>query len=144
MTRRRLAVEEGFAPVEFVLFTGLILLPTLILVASLPTWWERQSLARLAAQEAARSVVVAADWDTGAAHAAALTDQLARNHGVDPADLTVTLDGRLEWGGTVTAAAAVRIPAMAVPFVAATPAFTWTTSHTEAVDAFRDLTPGPP
>lgn len=141
MTRRWLAGEQGFAPVEFVLFTGLILLPTLILVASLPGWWERQSLARLAAQEAARSVVVASDWDAGVAHAAALVEQLARNHGVDPADLAVTLDGRLERGGAVTATATVRIPAMAVPFITATPGFTWRSSHTEAVDAYRSLDP---
>lgn len=139
MTRRRLVGEQGFAPVEFVLFTGVILLPTLILVASLPTWWERQSLARLAAQEAARSVVVAADWDTGAAHAAALVDQLAANHGVDPADLTVTLDGRLARGAAVTATASIRVPAMAVPLLTSTPAFTLTTAHTEAVDAYRTM-----
>jgi len=130
--------EAGLAPVELVLWTGLILLPTLILVASLPTWWERQSLARLAAQEAARSVALADDWDAGTARAQQVVAELAANHQVPASDVTVTeLAGSLERDATVTATVTVAVPAMSVPFLVRLPAFTVTTTHAERVDAYR-------
>ena len=140
MNRRCGRDEAGFAPAELVLWTGLILLPTLILVTSLPVWWERHSLARLAAQEAARSVALADDWDTGAARAHQMVDQLAANHQVPTQDLTLTsLAGSLDRGADVTATVTVAVPAMAVPFITRLPAFTLTTSHTELVDSYRSF-----
>ena len=132
--------EAGFAPAELVLWTGLILLPTLILLASLPTWWERQSLARLAAHEAARTMVLADDWDDGAARAQQVVAQLAANHQVPASNLAITgLDGSLDRGAAVSASVTVAVPAMTVPFLVELPAFTRTVTHTELVDAYRSL-----
>ena len=136
---KRLVDDSGLAPAEFVLFTGLVLLPTLILVASLPTWWERQSLGRLAAQEAARTVALAPDWDTGVAHGHQMVAQLAANHDVSTSDLTVAFAGSLERGQAVQATVEVSIPAMAVPFVVELPSFTLSFTHAELVDAYRSI-----
>lgn len=141
MRRLRLdgAGERGLAAMEVALFTGLILLPVLILVASLPTWWERQSLARLAAQEAARTVALAATWDEGAQRSQTLVGQIASNHGVDPADISLTLDGALERGGQVAATVTVTVPTMVVPFIVEVPSFHLSSHHTEAVDLYRSF-----
>jgi hypothetical protein len=136
----RLSDDAGFAPAELVLWTGLILLPTLILVASLPTWWERQSLARLAAQEAARAVALADDWEAGAINAGQVVAEVAANHQVPPGDVVLTdLAGSLDRGASVSATVSVRVPAMAVPFLVTVPAFEMSVTHTELVDAYRSL-----
>ncbi len=132
--------DAGFAPVELVLWTGFILLPTLILVASLPTWWERHSLARLAAQEVARTVALDNDWGAGATRAQQVMTELAANHQVPADDLAITeLAGGLERGASVSATVTVAVPAMAVPFLVELPAFTVTASHRELVDVYRSF-----
>lgn len=134
---RRLRGSEGFAAVELATFTGLILLPALFLVASLPTWWERASLSRVAAQQAAREVALAADWDQGLAAARDVTAQTAANHGVDPSAVDVTFDGALARGAEVTATVTIEVPALNVPLVATTPTFSYSSRTTELVDAYR-------
>lgn len=135
---RRWRDDAGFAPVELVLWIGLILLPCLILVASLPTWWERQSLARLGAQEAARTVVLATDWGDGTTRAQQVIAELATNHQVSTGDMAITeLSGSLDRGATVSATVTVAVPTMAVPFLVELPAFTITVSHSELVDAYQ-------
>ena len=132
------AADDGFAPTEFVLFTGVVLLPTLMLVLFLPTWWERQMLGRAAAQEAARAVVLAHSWDHGVAAGEELVAAMAANHGVPDADMAVLFGGALERGQSVTATVAIAVPAASVGPIAL-PAFTLTTSHTEAVDLYRSI-----
>ena len=139
--RRRLGDQQGLAAAELAIFTGLILLPVLILVASVPLWWERQSLGRLAAQEAARAVALADDWDQGVATGSATVNQLAANHGIDPADVSVSFAGSLDRGGTVTAATTVTVPALAVPYIVTVPTFELSFAHTETVDAYRSFPP---
>lgn len=132
--------ERGsYAPLELALTTVLILFPTAILVVSLPTWVERQSLARLAAQEAARAVVLADTASAGTTAGQAIVAQMAVNHDVDPDDLAVTFTGALERGGSVTATVTIRVPALAVPLLTdgPGPGFTLTSDHTEAVDTYR-------
>ena len=141
MSARRVHDQGGLAAAELVVFTGLILLPVLILVASLPLWWERQSLGRLAAQEAARAVVLADTFDHGVALGQATVAQLAANHGVDPADVSVSFAGALERGGTVTATATVAVPALVVPYITAVPSFQLSFAHTEYVDLYRSFPP---
>ena len=138
---RRLDDERGLAAAELAVFTGLILLPVLILVASLPVWWERQSLGRLAAQEAARAVVLADDWEQGVATGQTTVDQLAANHGVDPGDVSVSVAGSLDRGEAVTATTTIAVPALAVPYIVTVPTFQLSFAHTETVDAYRSFPP---
>jgi hypothetical protein len=131
--------EAGMAPLELALTVGFWLFPLAILVVTLPTWVERQSLARLAAQEAAREVVLAGTWDDGVAAGSAMVAQLARNHDVPAGDLGVRFGGSLARGAAVTATVTVRVPALAVPFIASAPEFSLSAVHTEAVDRYRSF-----
>lgn len=144
MSGARLRDERGLAAAELALFTGFILMPVLIMLFSLPTWWERQSLGRLAAQETARTVALADSWQEGMERGHAMAAQLALNHGVDPADLQVGFAGSLERGATVTATVTVTVPALVVPLITSVPSFELGFAHTEAVDLYRSLpTAGP-
>lgn len=140
--RRPATAEQGnFAVVELVTVAGLILLPTVALTALLPIWIERQSLARLAAQETARTVALADNAAAGLHRADELTDELAANHGADPHDdLAVEIDGEHRRGGEITATATITVPALPVPFVS-TPTFTLAHSHTERIDDYRSYAP---
>lgn len=129
--------QEGNALVELILFVGLILLPTLMLVTSLPTWWERQSLGRLAAQEAARTVALADSWEQGVPAAQAIVAQLASNHDVDPADLSVAFGGALRRGQAVSATVTIAVPSTTIPLLTSLPAFHLTSTHREQVDHYR-------
>ena len=50
--------DEGAAPIEFALAVGFLLIPMVVLVMSVAPWVERQSMARVAAGEAARILVL--------------------------------------------------------------------------------------
>jgi hypothetical protein len=140
MSPPRRSEQGGFAAAEFVVFSGLIFLPLVILTAMLPTWIERQSLARQAAREAARTVALADDLAVGADRATVLTDELAANHNTSPDELTVDIDGNHRRGGEITATATVAVPSLPVPYVP-TPRFTLTHTHAEQVDDYRNYDP---
>lgn len=128
----------NFAVGEFVVMLGLWVLPLAVLVMLLPTWVERQSMARVAAQEAARELATAYSWDAGDATARAVVAQIAANHDIDPADVTLTPGGLLAPGADVTADVTVRMPALPLPAPLAAPEFSWTVQHVEAVNPYRD------
>lgn len=130
---------KGFVAIEFAVTVGLWLFPLAILVVSLPTWVERQSLARLAAQEAAREVVLADSWSTGVAEGEQMVAQLAANHDVPPGDLAVAFAGALSRGQAVTATVTVQVPAVTIPFLTEAPAFALTSAHSELVDRYRSF-----
>lgn len=127
------------APLELALTVCMWLFPLAILVISLPTWVERQSLGRLAAQEAAREVVLAGSWDAGVTAGTAMVAQLAANHDVAVEDLSVGFGGSLARGDTVTATVTVQIPALTIPFITEVASFPVTSTHAEAVDAYRSF-----
>ena len=129
----------GFAPAEFALAVGLWLFPLTILVVSLPTWVERQSLGRLAAQEAARAVAVAETFEQGVQRGGLLVEQLAANHGVPAADLSLRVEGSLERGQVVIATVTTRVPALTVPLIGVSPSVNLTSSHAEVVDQYRSF-----
>lgn len=131
--------DGGFAVIELAYTVMFWLVPIAILVASLPTWVERQSLARLAAQEAAREVVLSDALAAGQAEGRAIVAQLAANHDVPPGDLTVAFGGDLTRGTEVTAAVTVRIPALSLPLITTVPAFSYTSTHAELVDQYRSF-----
>ena len=131
--------ERGSAPIELALGVGLLVLPVALAVVTFPTWVERQSMARLAAQEAARTVVLASDGTAGVAAAAALVGQIAVNHGLPASDVALAVDGTLTRGGAVTAAVTVAFPAAVFPGFGTVGAVSWTVRHTEQVDAYRSF-----
>ena len=55
--------EQGFVIPEWLVGITLILMPMIVLVASVAPWYQRANMATLIAQEAARTMVLAEDWE---------------------------------------------------------------------------------
>jgi Flp pilus assembly protein TadG len=129
--------QRGFIAAEFALGVGLLLIPIGLLVITLPVWPARQSVARVAATEAARTAVQQTTLPQAVAAGDDAARQVAQNYGVDPAELTVVWRGDVARGSAMTAVVNIRMPAIAVPALGGVGAWTWTVAHTEKVDAYR-------
>jgi hypothetical protein len=80
--------ESGFVAIEWVAAIALLLLPIVVLVATMPAWAERKHAATVAAREAANEL--AAAWPGGdPAIARLVATDVAADHGVDAADVLV-------------------------------------------------------
>ena len=139
MRRRPVRTQAGFSSLEYALGVGLLLMPIAVVAATLPVWPERQAAARQAANEAARTVALGDEWGAATAEGGRVADEVAANYGLDPADVSVAFAGSLERGGSVTARATVRMPVLRFPRVATVGEWSWSTAHTEAVDAYRSF-----
>jgi hypothetical protein len=73
--------EAGFATPEWLLGIGLIIMPVIVIVASIAPWYQRANMATLIAQETARIMVLTDDWDSGEAAARTLALEIAGNPG---------------------------------------------------------------
>lgn len=135
-TRGRSTGDRGGVAVELVAAVGLLLLPTLLLVASLPTWSERRHTAVVAAREAAAVAVEGYPRDV-TREAAAIAEAVAEVHGVDREEIDVRVAADLRRGGSVTATVTIEMPALAVPFLPEVGAFRWTTTQTRRIDDYR-------
>jgi hypothetical protein len=134
--RRSAALEGGYVSLELVLGLALLVLPIALIVLTLPTWLARQNLARLAAQQAARSAVIAASPEQGVAAAGGV----AADAGLDPSkDLKVAWEPGSSFarGGLVTAMVTVQSPAIAIPFLGSFGSFPLTARFSERVDQYR-------
>lgn len=131
--------DHGFVAAELVVMFGFVILPAMVALALLPQWWERQSLARVAAQEAARRVVLADSWNAGAAEAHSIVAQIAANHDVPSRQVGLRLQGDLRRGGQVTAVVTVDVPGIHVPLITTVGAFRLQQRHTEHVDMYRSF-----
>ncbi len=120
---------------------GLLMFPLVMLVASIPRWVETRSMAELAAQEAARTVVLATDRASGEAAARLRAIEIARNHGFDAAAIEVSIDGVLDWGEVITATVVVDTPLLEIPGIGTFVVNDVVVSHSERVDDFRSFPP---
>jgi hypothetical protein len=133
--------ERGVSgSLELLLGVGLVLFPLVMLIAAIPTWIEARAMGELAAQEAARAMVLADDQASGAATGTAVANQIAANHGYGGA-ISVGYDGVLDWGETITANVTVEVPVVAIPGIGTFAGTTVTLSHTERVDDYRSFPP---
>lgn len=143
--RRRLvtarADERGFAPLTMTLGLGLLVIPVLLLVLTVPTWEERTVDARDAAANAARTLVTADTWAAGVAAADQTVATEATNDGLTASQMVVNYRGALTPGATVTATVTVTIPAGTIPGIAAFGTLHYTASSTQHVDSYRSETP---
>lgn len=131
-----LPAEQGFVTLEFVLGLVLLIAPVALIVLTVPTWFARQDLARLAAQEAARTASVT----ESAAQGRAMAREIAANNGLDPQrQMTVAFDPSSSFapGGVVVADVTVQMPVTVVPGIGSLGAFSWTATFREAVDTYR-------
>jgi hypothetical protein len=106
--------ESGFVAIEWVAAIALLLLPIVVLVATLPGWAERRHAATVAAREAANEL--AAAWPGGdPAIARLVATDVAADHGVEAADLLVRVPSVGEARGDyVEVDVDIRMPAVAV------------------------------
>lgn len=146
--RRVVSEQQGsaYAAVEMVLVLGIILLPLLAGIAQLPRWVDARSTADLAAQEAARQMVLADSWEQGATAGVTVAIEVVRNHGFPDAMLQdVVFAGALERGSTVTVTVTLSVPPVILPGVGEVGGtITLTRSATERVDDYRQFDPAVP
>jgi hypothetical protein len=109
-----------------------------LLVVSLPAWFDRQSVARQGARDAAR-VVVLDGWCRPEV-AAAAADRIARGSDLEAGDVRVELDcavgAALGRDRTVTARVTVAMPGLSVPLVGSVGGWEWTAAHAEPTDPY--------
>lgn len=126
----------GQAALELVASIGLLLLPVVMLVASLPIWSERRHVAIVAAREAA--VVASQRYSGQSPHEAeVLAEAIAANYGVPSDEIRVEVTADPRRGGSVTATVTVRMPALAAPGIGRVGAWSWTTRSTRRIDDYR-------
>ena len=113
--QRRRRTEEGWVAVEMPVAICLLLIPIACLIAVLPTWLERQSIARTAARESARTIARSNDVESGRTAANRAVAEIAANNGLDPTQLRPTYTGNISRGGQITSDVTVDIPLVIVP-----------------------------
>ena len=141
---RKNRAESGFIAVEYAAAIGLLLIPVTLLAVTLPKWPERQTIARVAAEEAVRAAVLADDWETGTAAGQLVAEQVVSNWGLDAAEIDVTWpnqgSGPLAREASITVDVEVTMPALSIPGIGV---FEWGpgwhVQHTEAVDRYRSI-----
>ncbi len=141
---RRLIHEQtgaAYAAVEMILVVGLILLPTIAGIAQLPRWVDAKSTADLAAQEAARAMVLADTWEEGQAAADSIASAVVGNRGFDVGALTaISFSGTLDRGATVTVTVTLQVPPVILPgFGPVGGTISLSRSASERVDDYRQF-----
>jgi hypothetical protein len=128
--------ERGLIAVEWVAAIGLLLLPIVLLVATLPTWAERRHTATVAAREATR--VLARDWpNADASRAVTVAREVAVDHGVAAGDVdVVVVSPGFARGDLARVVVRVRMPAIEVGAISAG-AWHYTASEVRRIDDYR-------
>jgi len=129
--------ERGFIAIEWVAAIAMLLLPAVVLVATLPTWAERRHAATVAAREAARDLQQ--QWPNGDVAEAELVGRyVAADHGIDPSEVSVRV---LAVGGSpgdqIRVEVRVAMPAIAVPGLSRVGAWTYSAVASLRVDDYR-------
>ena len=129
--------DRGFIAIEWVAAVAMLLLPAVVLVATLPTWAERRHAATVAAREAARDLQQR--WPAGdAAEAELVATYVAGDHGIAASDLSVrVLEPGVNPGDQIRVEVRVRMPAVAVPGLSRVAGWTYSTVASVRVDDYR-------
>lgn len=131
--------SAGYAAAEFVVGVAFIIVPVTLLVLSLPLWLERQAMASRAANESARRMVLAPDWNTGLTQGRVVIEEIERNYDLPEGDLVARFTGNLARGQTVRSEVTVTMPALAIPFIGRVGTWHWKAVHVEHVDNYRSF-----
>jgi hypothetical protein len=115
---------------------GLIVLPVMVLVLTLPTWEQRTVDALDAARTAARAVATASTWDAGVSAGNQAVEEVLAGDGLPASDVSVSYAGSLDPGASVTARVTVAIPVGNLPGLGFVGILHYTASSTEHVDSF--------
>jgi hypothetical protein len=128
--------ECGFVAIEWVAAIAVLLLPVVVLVATMPGWAERKHAATVAAREAARDLVD--NWPNGSREAAVFVAiGVAADHGVAATDVDVRVPSVGEARGEeVVVEVEVTMPAIGVGGMSVG-SWRYTARATRRVDDFR-------
>ncbi|MDP9336063.1 MAG: hypothetical protein M3Q30_22515 [Actinomycetota bacterium] len=128
--------ECGFVAIEWVAAIAMLLLPIVVLVATMPGWAERRHAATVAAREAARDLVD--NWPNATSESAVLVAiDVAADHGVDATDVDVRVPSVGEMrGDEVVVEVEVTMPAIGVSGMSVG-SWHYTARATRRVDDFR-------
>jgi hypothetical protein len=133
--------ERGFVVVEFLAGIALLVLPVALLVLSLPTWAERQSVARVVAREVGRTA--ARDGQCAVAEARRIARVIATNHGIAAHDVDVALGcppgATLVAGGSVVVSVTIAEPGLRIPGIGGVAQWSFTARHAEPVDRYAGV-----
>lgn len=122
--------ERGSVLIEFPMVIGLILIPFGMLALSAPTWVERQTAARDAAAESARSLVVTSDQSLISPDA--IVRAIEAGYGLPPGSLRAEIPaGGFVPGEAVTVAVTVEVPALSLPIFGDVGSVDWTAEDSE-------------
>ena len=136
--RRTVHGVDGFVALELAAGVAVLVLPVVMLVASLPGWFDRQSTARQAAREAARALTLVGWCDK--ARAERVATRVATGANLSAPDIAVVVDCQagdpLPRDGSVTARVTVAMPGVDVPVIGSVAGWTWTAAHVEPVDPY--------
>jgi hypothetical protein len=126
----------GFVAIEWVAAIAMLLLPIVVVVATMPGWAERRHAATVAAREAARDLAV--NWPNGSPDSAVLVAiDVAADHGVDVGDLDVRVPSVGEArGDEVVVEVEVTMPAIGVGGMSVG-SWHYTARATRRIDDFR-------
>lgn len=124
---------------ELTLGLCVLVLPLVMLVSTLPTWLERESVTRAIAREAARSYVLASDPAAGVQAAGTIAERIAANHGLASQSFRLNIVGDLNWGSQVTVTVRTLVPLLWVPGIGHVGGFTISAHHREVVDPYRSF-----
>ena len=105
--------EGGAGAVDLVMVSAFLLIPTAMLLLSLPLMVEYRSLADAAAREAVRACAAAPDPALGQARAEQVASQILGDRGLSPVK-PIRCNGDWRPGRVVSVTVCVRIPAISV------------------------------
>ena len=123
---------------ELALGVGVLLLPVVFVVLTIPSWSERQTTGRAIAREVGRAVARDGWCDTGLAES--LAEMMAANLALARADMRVQLECEpgeaLTPGSELAVSVTVRMPAVHLPALGTVGEWSWTARHRQPVDLY--------
>jgi hypothetical protein len=126
---------------ELALGVGVLLLPVVFLVLTIPSWSERQTTGRAIAREVGRAVAREGWCNTGLA--TGLAEMMAENLGLARAEMRVVMDcapgDALTPGSELTVGVTVDMPAVHLPALGTVGDWSWTARHRQPVDRYGSV-----
>jgi len=135
--------ERGAASaLTLMLGVGLIVLPVMVLVLTLPAWEQRAVDAQDVARTAARALAVSSNWQQGEVSANQAIAEIEAGDGLPPSDVSVSYAGSLDPGSAITVSVSVAIPAGNLPGLGFVGTLHYSATSTEHVDSYGSYESG--
>ena len=133
--------ERGGGAVDLVMVSAFLLIPTAMLLLSLPLLVEYRSLADAAAREAVRACAAAPDPASGQAHAEDVAAQILGERGLSPEETDVDINCADAWrpGREVRGSVSIRVPAISVVGFGSIGSVTIERTYRERIESTRSL-----